>query len=347
MLTSIFPNTSRSLSAAVAGIGTALLLSWSLHSHAQAMPGAAPALKPLPAVATSAATVAPMLGAARAGERLVAVGDYGIVLLSDDGGAKFRQAAAVPVSSTLTAVSFVDAKEGWAVGHWGAILHTADGGEHWEIQRLSPEEDRPLFSVHFFDAQHGVAVGLWSLVLTTADGGKSWNPVTLPAPPEGGRGDRNLFKAFPGQHGELYVAAERGAVLKTTDRGATWSYLNTGYKGSFWSGVTLADGTLLVGGLRGNIYRSADGGKSWQAADSGTHSSITDLQEIGGKVVGVALDGVQLESTDHGQHFTVSQRGDRLSLTAVQPGKNGTVRFSRRGVVADSPAKAGVAPGKS
>ncbi|MEX5503709.1 YCF48-related protein, partial [Pseudomonas putida] len=71
---------------------------------------------------------------ARAGTRLVSVGERGVVLLSDDNGASWRQAKAVPVSVTLTAVQFVDARNGWTVGHAGVVLHSEDGGEHWTLQ---------------------------------------------------------------------------------------------------------------------------------------------------------------------------------------------------------------------
>ncbi|WP_430515935.1 WD40/YVTN/BNR-like repeat-containing protein, partial [Pseudomonas fluorescens] len=50
-----------------------------------------------------------LLAVTRAGERLVAVGERGIVLLSDDSGVSWRQAK-VPVSVSLTAVQFVDAQ---------------------------------------------------------------------------------------------------------------------------------------------------------------------------------------------------------------------------------------------
>lgn len=292
-------------------------------------------LQAQPASLSSSATLAPMLGATRAGQRIVAVGDYGIALLSDDDGRSFRQAAKMPVSSTLTAVSFADEKHGWAVGHWGAIVHTADGGETWTVQRLDTQEDRPLFSVHFFNAQEGVAVGLWSLMLRTTDGGKTWDSIEVPAPPEGGRGDRNLFRIFASPAGSLFVAAERGVVLRSDDRGVNWRYLNTGYKGSFWTGVALSDGNLLVGGLRGSLYRSTDDGRSWQFIETGSKSSLTDLLATDGRVFGVGLDGVQIESRDGGASFTWRQRDDRLSLTALVAGAgNEPVQFSRRGVVA-------------
>jgi photosystem II stability/assembly factor-like uncharacterized protein len=314
-------------------LGLAALLLLSGTAQAQA-PAESASLKIRAAAKSTAATLAPILGAAKAGKRIVAVGDYGIVLLSDDEGKTFRQAAGVPVSSTLTAVSFVDDKNGWAVGHWGVIMHTADGGENWSIQRSDTTEDRPLFSVHFFDGNEGIAVGLWSLVLRTHDGGKTWETINLPAPPEGGKADRNLFKVFASPKGGLFVAAERGLVLRSDDRGQNWRYLSTGYKGSFWSGTALANGTLIVAGLRGTLYRSTDDGKSWSNVPTGSKSSITDIVEVGDKVIGVGLDGVQIESADLGATFVWTQRDDRLSMTAaVAAGQGALARFSKRGVV--------------
>lgn len=312
------------------------------EAQAQSVAGAQPpALEQRPALKRPHAAQEMLLAVARAGRRLVAVGDYGVVLLSDDDGRTFRQAQAVPTRATLTSVSFADEKRGWAAGHWGVILHTADGGETWSLQRSDTAVDRPLFSLHFFDAEHGVAVGLWSLVLTTADGGRTWTEAKLPTPPEGGKADRNLFALFANGKGSLFAAAERGTVLRTDDRGASWIYHATGYKGSFWAGMALRDGTLLVGGLRGTIYRSTDDGKTWSAARSGTLSSITGFAESGDQVRAVALDGVELQSADRGATFASEQREDRLSLTAISVSEGGLVgRYSIRGVV-PAPAEKG------
>ncbi len=277
-----------------------------------------------------------MLGAAWAGERVVAVGERGTVLLSDAHGAQPRQAAEVPVDATLTALSFVDAQHGWAVGHWGVILATEDGGEHWKRQRLVLEEDRPLFAVHFFDRQHGVAVGLWSLVLTTDDGGKTWTERTLEAPPGAKRADLNLLSLFADRNGLLYATAERGMVLRSSDRGASWQYLSTGYKGSLWSGLALPDGGLLVGGQRGSLLRSDDGGAHWTALDSGGKGSITALAAQGSQVLAVGLDGQLSRSSDGGRRFAATPRADRLSLTAVlADGASRWIIGSRAGLLTD------------
>jgi photosystem II stability/assembly factor-like uncharacterized protein len=290
-------------------------------------------LKPVPAAQSPIANQAMMLGMTWAGSRVVAVGDHGIVLLSDDNGASFRQAKSVPVSSMLTAVTFVDARHGWAVGHWGAILVTDDGGETWRIQRLATSEDRPLFSVYFFDEKKGVAVGLWSLVLTTVDGGQTWSTRELPPPPGASKADLNLLGLFSDTRRTLYVAAEHGFVLRSEDLGATWTYLNTGYKGSFWSGIALSDEVLIVGGQRGTAYRSADAGKTWTRIETGSKNSITGFARRGDAVLAVGLDGLLALSRDGGKSFVAASRPDRLSLTAVlSVAAGGWITASQRGI---------------
>jgi photosystem II stability/assembly factor-like uncharacterized protein len=140
-------------------------------------------LHQFPAVHVAWPTHAGMLAVAAAGSRIVAVGDHGTVLLSDDAGRTYRQAREVPTRILLTSVCFVDDQQGWAVGHWGVVLQTRDGGETWKLLRQDTSVDQPLFSVYFTDRSNGLTAGLWSLVLRTTDGGSSWTPVTLPPLP--------------------------------------------------------------------------------------------------------------------------------------------------------------------
>src|SRR5688572_16714729 len=100
--------------AVIAGLGAVLLLGVSAAAVAQ--DSAAPAVLSEPALQSPKALGAAMLAVTRAGHRLVAVGERGTVLLSDDAGASWRQAR-VPVQVTLTAVRFVDERTGWAAGH--------------------------------------------------------------------------------------------------------------------------------------------------------------------------------------------------------------------------------------
>lgn len=290
-------------------------------------------LEPTPATISPIATQAAMLAATWAGQRAVSVGDNGTILLSDNHGASFQQAQSVPVSSTLTGVSFTDDKHGWVVGHWGAILATVDGGEQWQIQRLALTEDRPLFAVHFFDIKQGLAVGLWSLVLTTQDGGKTWTEQK-PNPMDKSLSDLNLLSLFPDIKGGVYATSERGRLLHSTDAGRSWDYLDTGYEGSLWCGRQLVGGTLLVGGQRGTMLRSEDDGKTWVRVPIGRKSSITSIDVSGREVIAVGLDGLQMKSLDGGHTFTDIAAPNRESLTAALATEDGKwLLFSRHGIV--------------
>jgi photosystem II stability/assembly factor-like uncharacterized protein len=300
---------------------------------AQTAGNASAPLKIEPAHAWADPTHAMLLDVAYAGGRIVAVGEHGIVLLSDD-GVSYRQAKHVPASSTLTAVYFADAEHGWAVGQWGVILATADGGETWTLQRSDTSIDQPLFSVYFKDARHGWAVGLWSLMLETEDGGHTWTVAKLPPPPGASKADRNLFHIFADRSGTLFIAAEQGLVLRSRDGGASWEYRQTGNKGSLWTGASSADGTVFVGGLLGHLYRSRDGGDTWEAIDSASTGSITSLVTKGDRVQGVGLDGFVIEGTSTADRFTAHQRPDRAALTGLVVSRSGReILLSKDGIL--------------
>jgi photosystem II stability/assembly factor-like uncharacterized protein len=292
-------------------------------------------LRELPALHLAHPTRAEMLSATTAGSRIVAVGDHGTVLLSDDSGKTYRQAREVPTRVLLTSVSFADDKQGWAAGHWGVVLHTEDGGETWKLLRQDTSVDQPLFSVYFMDKANGLAVGLWSLALRTSDGGVSWTSIKIPAPPGADKTGPNLYQIFAGKGGSpLFIAAELGVVYRSDDGGESWSMILTGNRGSLWTGLGLQDGSLVVAGLNGKILRSSDGGKTWTAVESGVSGSITDLaQAPDGRVIGVGLEGTVVSSKD-GVTFTAKPRADRAPLTAVLATAEGApLLFSKDGVV--------------
>ena len=283
------------------------------------------------AASFSPADKMPVIAATRAGVRIVAVGDYGGVLLSDD-GRSWRQAAAVPTRSVLTSVFFLDVQHGWAAGHDGTVLATGDGGEHWQVLREEPGKERALLSVWFENLQHGLAVGQFGLALETDDGGKTWRERTLVDNRE--QAERHLMALFAGPQGLLFAAAESGGVFRSSDSGRSWSLVQTDNKGSFWAGLALRDGSLLLAGLRGHLYRSTDQGLHWQEVPSGTQQSLTAIAQLpDGQVEVVGLAGAVLLSADQGASFQARVRPDRIGLTAVVPGASAAVLFSLGGPV--------------
>jgi photosystem II stability/assembly factor-like uncharacterized protein len=91
---------------------------------------------------------------------------------SQPSSAAARAAQAQASSLRLNAVSFADARHGWAVGANGAVLATTDGGRTWGAQESGIDSD--LFDVKFFDAREGWAVGSDGAAIHTTDGGQSW-----------------------------------------------------------------------------------------------------------------------------------------------------------------------------
>jgi len=268
----------------------------------------------LPAQRVANAAEAPLLAMALAGTRIVAVGDHGVVLLSDD-GANFRQAKGVPVRAMLTTVQFLDARRGYAAGHDGVVLGTQDGGDTWTLLRATPGVEQPILSLHFDSVEHGFAVGLYGWAIETHDGGRTWAERHLGT---GDDADRHLYHVFASRQGTLLVAGEAGTMYRSSDGGASWNVASVGGKGSLWYGTALADGSLLACGMRGHLYRSRDDGQTWQEVRSDTTQSLTGITQLAdGSVVVAGMSGTVLRSSDGGATFTPSQRPEREPLTAV------------------------------
>lgn len=237
--------------------------------------------------------------------RIIAVGLRGIIVLSDDGGATWRQAQ-VPIQSDLTAVTFPSPTRGWAVGHDGVILTTSDAGESWIKQldgkiaatlftefyqkrvdagdasmqhyldqaRLNAKNPAalPYLSVYFENEQTGYAVGSFGSILVTQDGGKTWEPWMHHI-------DNDQFLNLNDIRrigSTLYIAGERGGIWKFDKTKQRFNSISIDYRGSFFS-IAGKDDKLLVVGLGGTAFRSADGGATWQGVVIGTQATLTAI----------------------------------------------------------------------
>ncbi|MET0264160.1 MAG: YCF48-related protein [Duganella sp.] len=286
---------------------------------------AVPAALTQPAVITAKSASAAMLAVARAGKRLVAVGERGIVLLSDDQGATWRQAP-TPVQVSLTAVQFVNERSGWAVGHLGVVLHSADGGNSWTKQldgieaaelavhaAATPQErsaaghlradgpDKPFLDLYFQDERSGYILGAYNLLYRTTDGGKSWQPWQARVP-----NPKSLHLYGMRAAGDaLYVAGEQGSLFRSRDGGASFEALASPYKGSYFGLVAARGGELVVFGLRGTAYWSGDRGDTWQQIDTGTQQTLSaGVALADGRLALLSQGGDVLLSDDAGRTFT-------------------------------------------
>jgi len=283
------------------------------------------------AVQSDLAAESLLLDTTYAGDRLVAVGEFGHIVLSDDRGVTWHQAESVPTQATLTGVTFIGDKTGFAVGHDATVLRTTDAGETWELVYNDTESEMAFMTVYFENEKRGFAMGAFSFMVETNDGGDTWEERSLS---EGLLDDYHLNKLFSDKDGDLYIAAEFGVVYHSADQGRTFNRIQTQYEGSFWGGFGMADGSVMVFGMRGNAFRSYDKGATWTKVNTGTDKSIAGGVQLGnGKIVLVGLQGYVGYSDSGGKSFTEVTRADRLGYAAVTDGPDGQIAvFGEPGV---------------
>ena len=282
--------------------------------------GAAPTGEVQPAATGRNVASALLLDATRAGERIVAVGERGIVLYSDDDGGSWLQAA-VPVDPTLTSVVFADAEHGWITGHDATILATTDGGLTWQVQFRDPDLDVPLLAMYFADMNTGMAVGGRGNMFRTRDGGKTWvNEVLL----TGDEFDGHLFGIGKADSGSLFIASERGVLFRSDDAGVTWQELASPYNGSFFGLAFPGHGRIVAYAMLGNIAVSSDNGDSWRMVPTGTDKSLMSGTVMAdGTLVIAGLDGAVLVSHDAGETFLSMPQADRRKVSRLLPTRDG------------------------
>lgn len=99
------------------------------------------------------------------------VGDDGLILYSNNGGASFITQRS-GVTMDLYNVDFRDEKEGYIVGSKGTILRTEDGGANWELVKTA--FPMTFMRVDFADDKNGVIVGYNGIILRSTDKGRTW-----------------------------------------------------------------------------------------------------------------------------------------------------------------------------
>lgn len=286
------------------------------------------------------------------GDKVVTVGAYGHILMSSDNGQTWKQSN-VPVNLLLTAVDFPTDQHGWAVGHEGVILHTADGGENWDIQHANPikeisdeeydsmsDEDftklpqmgAPVLDVFFKNENEGFVVGAYGLFLCTTDGGKNWEDCA------------SRIENFDGWHlnsiasngaGVLYIVGEKGVAFRSDDNGDTWQTLESPYEGSYFGLLAPAKSDeVIIFGLQGKTFRSPDRGASWKKVNHKAQTGIMDgVQFNSSGVILVGNSGAILTSHDDGSTFKLQSTATRKHIVAIEKLPNGKLVFVGQGGV--------------
>jgi photosystem II stability/assembly factor-like uncharacterized protein len=283
---------------------------------------------------------------AAAGGRLVAVGEQGRIMLSDDNGLSWRQVA-TPTSVTLTQVRFTSALEGWAVGQMGIVLQTKDGGLTWRKQfddiaagqimlraaqaalaaqgsnaatqanlqaaqiMVQGGPNVPFLTVLPLSARDVLIAGGFGIAFISHDGGANWQSIAANIPDPNGL---HIYDFVESQK-QIIGVGEQGFIILGGPAG-TFTVLPPPVQGSLFGALALPDQSVLVYGLQGTILHTSDLGRDWTRPFSNVSVGIDcGVLLRNGNVVLGDVAGDLLMSRD-GAHFSIAQEDEPVIALA-------------------------------
>jgi photosystem II stability/assembly factor-like uncharacterized protein len=272
----------------------------------------------------------------QAGKRFVAVGERGVIVYSDDGGKTWTQAK-VPVSVTLTGVSFATADLGWAVGHEGVVLGTTDGGRAWT--KLADGTALLPQLIEFARARADAAAKALDQakpadkakaqedfdaadeVLGDAEAGLKFGP------------SRPLLDVLFTSPTNGFAVGAYGLAFRTTDGGKSWKLIadrigNT--RLSHYNAIAATpSGKLFLAGEAGTVFRSDDSGETWRRLTTPYKGSFYGLVGVaapaGEVVVLYGFRGKVFRSADAGETWEEIATPVKSSLYGATVLEDGTI----------------------
>ena len=264
--------------------------------------------------------------------------------ISTDGGVTWAVGTVTGVNSAEESVSSLTAinnTTAWAtVGGEranGRVMKTTDGGQTW-VRQTTPTQFGDVKSypavIHFFNASEGVVFGDPVVdggpfeAYTTTNGGTTWTAVTIP-PISNSREEADNAYAVIGN--TIWCGTLQGRVLRSTDKGLTWTVAATGLNRiqslAFVNAQNGLVSSLNFGTGERLLERTADGGLTWTRVNytgifpgfgldnvPGTNQYISTGHALDDGIRGTAY------SRDNGQTWvTLESTNDNLFVDFISP----------------------------
>lgn len=263
--------------------------------------------------------------AAADGELWVA-GHGGQILRSSDHGDSWTrqridlwtpEAESLHAGAPILDLTFLDARRGFAVGGFGLLLRTEDGGLTWTPLALPAPAAVAVEPAPAADAND------WLFTVDELELDEETDPHL------------NAIVATP--EGVLLIAGERGAMFRSTDGGTRWERLDFPYDGSMFGLLAWPGGQVLAFGLRGHVFESFDAGDSWSRLDTGGEITLQGgVALAGGGALLVGNEGLLLHRPDAVSPFRQAlfqtPAGETPVLSAALPVEGGFLLIGEKGV---------------
>lgn len=256
-----------------------------------------------------------------------------------------------PVPYGASSLKMVDRNLGWAIGSFGTIVKTLDGGLSWSIQVAGGADW--FGDIVAIDANTAWAVGAKGTIIKTSNGGASWvkqnsgtsvdlhsiasvgattawavgDGGTILGTQDGGASwtqlgsltTRALFAVTAWDANTVWAVGMWGVIVKSTDGGVSWMQQTSGTEQNLISVAAVNAGTAWAVGWRGTILKTVDGGANWKAQPSGTtYERLNSIMAVDANTAWVAgSSGTILKTADGGRAWTAHASGTSQSLFSI------------------------------
>jgi photosystem II stability/assembly factor-like uncharacterized protein len=275
--------------------------------------------------------------------------------------AQWEWQSPIPQGNVLYKTQFTNSMEGWAVGGYGTLLHTTDGGLSWTEQEYGRTDDLIAFKMiteitgwavgdngtilhttnggdewveqisgtteglnglFFIDSQNGWIVGDKELILHTTNGGTTWQFQQYPAT----QYSINTVTFISPTEG--WAAGANRRIYHTTNSGSTWTYQMIGPSMTSYLNVYFADALSgFITGTDGAIMRTTDGGTTWSQVSTGDNVNYNQIIMQNSLVGWIVGDGGRiLRTLNGGASWSTSTLSEGMDL-------NGITRYSGSGTL--------------
>ncbi len=216
----------------------------------------------------------------------------------------------LPQGNDLKSIQFLNQNTGFAIGNYGTLLKTTNGGLNWEYLLL--QSPKNLSSLYFVNSNVGYAVGDSGLILKTTNSGDSWITQVSGI-------DTNLTDISFLDENIGYATGLWGLILKTTNGGSNWTNQSFYYNNK--SVCIIDSNNIFVVGDAGTILRTTNGGTNWFSVFLGSTVDLRDVKftsNLNGFIVGGTYNpGYLYKTTDGGITWTNIINDNPLALTSI------------------------------
>jgi photosystem II stability/assembly factor-like uncharacterized protein len=199
-------------------------------------------------------------------------------------------------TSPLMDVWFQDEQRGWAVGAFGTLLATTDGGQSWSSHaQLIDNPDEFHLNAITGDGKGRVFIaGEAGVMYRSLDSGDSWEALE---PFYEGSWFGSLYSQ---QDSALLVYGLRGHLYRSGNFGSDWQAVGMHNELTLSGGSVSDDGDIVLVGAVGTILHSGDGGLTFRQRMLPDRLSLSSGLVSNGELVLVGQGGIKVLAQDNG-----------------------------------------------